>query len=230
MKFLDQLLDEIGHSLQTNFPQADTAEELLHPNDPAQGKADPATEEGRDLAMDWMRINHVGEICAQALYRGHALTAREQGDRERMAQAAREEETHLRWCRQRILALGGRPSALAPGFYGLSFAMGMAAGALSSSRGLGFVAETEYQVRDHLDDVLRHLPADAEADRAVVERIRADETEHAEGAMGAGGRRPGPVGAWLMRAASEIMKRAVTSTQSYGQLRKTGKRLSGQNA
>ena len=141
-----------------------------------------------------MRINHTGEVCAQALYQGQALTAKLPQVRAAMEHAAEEEIDHLAWCEQRIRQLGSHPSVLNPLFYGLSFGIGAAAGLISDKVSLGFVAATEHQVCKHLDEHLEQLPADDEKSRAILEQMRIDEAHHAESALDAGGFRfPAPV-------------------------------------
>lgn len=141
-----------------------------------------------------MRINHTGEVCAQALYQGQALTAKLPQVRAAMEQAAEEEIDHLAWCEQRIRQLSSHPSVLNPLFYGLSFGIGAAAGLISDKVSLGFVAATEHQVCKHLDKHLEQLPAKDEKSRAIFEQMRIDEEHHAESALEAGGFRfPAPV-------------------------------------
>ena len=141
-----------------------------------------------------MRINHTGEVCAQALYQGQALTASLPETREKMEQAAEEEIDHLVWCEQRIGELDSHTSLLNPLFYGLSFAIGATAGAISDKVSLGFVAATEDQVCKHLDDNLQQIPETDGKSRAILEQMRIDEEQHATSALDAGGYRfPAPV-------------------------------------
>lgn len=141
-----------------------------------------------------MRINHTGEVCAQALYQGQALTAKLPEVRKAMEAAADEEVDHLAWCEQRIRQLGSRPSLLNPLFYGLSFGVGAAAGLISDRISLGFVAATEDQVCKHLDQHLSELPAEDQKSRAILEQMRVDEEQHASSALDAGGVRfPAPI-------------------------------------
>ncbi|MDO8698555.1 MAG: 2-polyprenyl-3-methyl-6-methoxy-1,4-benzoquinone monooxygenase, partial [Pseudomonas sp.] len=141
-----------------------------------------------------MRINHTGEVCAQGLYQGQALTAKLPQVRDAMEHAAEEEIDHLAWCEQRIRQLGSHPSVLNPLFYGLSFGVGAVAGMISDKVSLGFVAATEDQVCKHLDEHLQQLPAEDQKSRAILEQMRSDEAEHAAGAIEAGGFRfPAPV-------------------------------------
>jgi ubiquinone biosynthesis monooxygenase Coq7 len=141
-----------------------------------------------------MRINHTGEVCAQALYQGQALTAKLPKVRKAMEQAAEEETDHLVWCEQRIRQLGSHTSVLNPLFYGMSFGLGAVAGLISDKVSLGFVAATEDQVCKHLNEHLQQLPAEDEKSRAILEQMRSDEEHHAESAIEAGGFRfPRPV-------------------------------------
>lgn len=163
----------------------------------------------RQLSGALMRVNHVGEVCAQALYAAQALTARTEEVRERMRVAAREEGDHLAWCEQRLDALGGRPSLLNPLWYAGAFAIGLAAGRAGDAHSLGFLVETERQVEQHLADHLDRLPAADLASRAVVEQMKLDEARHADMAEHAGAMPlPRPV-AWLMRAAAQVMTRTA---------------------
>lgn len=141
-----------------------------------------------------MRINHTGEVCAQALYQGQALTAKLPHVRKAMEHAAEEEIDHLVWCEQRIHQLGSHTSVLNPLFYGMSFGIGAVAGMISDKVSLGFVAATEDQVCKHLNEHLQQLPVEDEKSRAILEQMRTDEEQHAEGALQAGGFRfPAPV-------------------------------------
>jgi ubiquinone biosynthesis monooxygenase Coq7 len=152
------------------------------------------TEEQLQHALGLMRVNHAGEVCAQALYQGQALTAKLPEVGEQMREAADEEIDHLAWCEQRIEQLGGKTSALNPLWYGMSFAMGAGAGLISDKLSLGFVAATEDQVCQHLEKHLDELPAEDKKSRLIVEQMLEDEARHAETALEAGGHRfPKPV-------------------------------------
>ena len=137
----------------------------------------------RAEAAALMRVNHVGEVCAQALYQGQALTARSPENRRALAQAAAEEEDHLAWSAGRIRELGGRLSLLNPLWYGSAFALGAAAGALGDRHSLGFLAETERQVEEHLAGHLDRLAPGDRRTRAVVEAMRTDEAKHRQTAI-----------------------------------------------
>lgn len=159
----------------------------------------------RDDAAALMRVNHVGEICAQALYQGQSLTARNPEVTKALEAAAREEEDHLAWCASRIRELGGRTSLLAPAWYGASFLMGALAGAAGDRWNLAFLAETERQVELHLDGHLSRLPAGDARTRAVVSGMRADETRHRDTALSLGAADlPAPVRG-AMQVAAKVM-------------------------
>jgi ubiquinone biosynthesis monooxygenase Coq7 len=161
--------------------------------------------DARRHAAALMRVNHVGEVCAQALYHGQSLTARNVQTREALERAAREEEDHLAWSAERIRELQGRPSLLNPLWYAGSFAMGAAAGALGDRWNLAFLAETERQVEEHLTGHLEALPAEDRRTRAVVEGMRADEARHRDSAIEMGAAElPQPV-RLAMRFASKVM-------------------------
>jgi ubiquinone biosynthesis monooxygenase Coq7 len=152
-----------------------------------------------------MRVNHVGEVCAQALYQGQALTARNESNRSALERAALEEEDHLAWSAERIRELGGRPSLLNPLWYAGSLAIGALAGALGDRWSLAFLAETERQVEEHLSGHLHSLPRQDARTRAVVEAMRADEARHRAAAIELGAAElPAPARA-AMRLASKVM-------------------------
>jgi ubiquinone biosynthesis monooxygenase Coq7 len=162
-------------------------------------------EEERGHAAALMRVNHVGEVCAQALYQGQALTARDPSARRALEKAAREEEDHLAWSAERIRELGGRPSLLNPLWYAGALAIGAAAGALGDRWNLAFLAETERQVEEHLTGHLEALPQNDRRTRAVVEAMRADEARHRASALALGAAElPEPVRR-AMRFASKVM-------------------------
>lgn len=171
----------------------------------AATEAGPLSDEERHVSAALMRVNHVGEVCAQALYSAQALTTRDDGLRRQFEQAAREETDHLAWTQQRLQELGARPSLLNPLWYGGAFAIGLLAGRAGDGASLGFLVETERQVERHLEGHLDRLPAHDAASRAIVERMREDEARHADDAAAAGAQRlPAPV-RWAMRAAAKIM-------------------------
>jgi ubiquinone biosynthesis monooxygenase Coq7 len=155
-----------------------------------------------------MRVNHSGEIAAQALYRGQSITARDPATRATLLEAAREEQDHLAWCEARLAELDARPSRLNPLWYFGSFAIGLAAGALSDRVSLGFVAETERQVEGHLAEHLRKLPSGDARSRRILEAMKADEIRHGQSAVAAGG---APLPAFV-RTAMTMTSRVMTRT------------------
>ncbi|MFY9511322.1 MAG: 2-polyprenyl-3-methyl-6-methoxy-1,4-benzoquinone monooxygenase, partial [Rubrivivax sp.] len=179
---IDRLLISADNALRT----LSGAVHAARPNPAAQmldGELDPAA---RQLAGALMRVNHVGEVCAQALYQAQALTARDAGLRDRMAAAAREETDHLAWTQQRLTELGDRPSWLNPLWYAGAFAIGLAAGRAGDRISLGFVVETERQVEQHLAGHLGRLPAADQRSRSIVAQMQDDERRHADAALDAG--------------------------------------------
>lgn len=180
---IDALIIEIDKALRTICVQAPTCR-------PIPGEALPEAildDIQRGHAVALMRVNHCGEVCAQALYQGQALTCRDASIRDALATAAREETEHLNWTERRIAQLGGRKSLLNPLWYAGSLAIGLMAGKLGDDWSLGFLAETERQVEAHLDRHLASLPAEDEKSRAVLDQMRLDEIKHADtaGALGA---------------------------------------------
>lgn len=197
----DRLLSSVDHGLRT----VAAASHATRPC-PVAGAADAPLPEGdRRLSGALMRVNHVGEVCAQALYQAQALTARDETLRAHFEQAARDETDHLAWTLQRLRELDDRPSLLNPLWYAGAFAIGLVAGRAGDRASLGFVVETERQVEQHLADHLDRLPAADRASRAIVEQMKADEARHAADALGAGASElPAPV-RWAMRAAAKVM-------------------------
>ncbi|MEL0168270.1 MAG: 2-polyprenyl-3-methyl-6-methoxy-1,4-benzoquinone monooxygenase [Pseudomonadaceae bacterium] len=182
--FIDRLLNQADQSLRTLVPGAAQA----HRPSPAQHLANvPLDDAERQHIAGLMRINHTGEVCAQALYQGQALTAKLPEVREKMEHAAAEEVDHLAWCEQRLKELGSRTSVFNPLFYGMSFGIGATAGLISDRISLGFVAATEQLVERHLDDHLTQLPEEDIKSRAILEQMREDEIEHGHQALEAGG-------------------------------------------
>lgn len=198
---IDLVLAEIDHALRT--VSAGSPGGSPSPAD-AVPEAELNAAEQRHAA-GLMRINHSGEVCAQALYRGQALTAKSAATRADMKAAAREEEDHLDWCQRRLDDLDAHPSRLNPVWYAASFALGAGAGLVGDRLALGFVAATEDQVCEHLRDHLDRLPDQDERSRALVARMLDDEAAHAHRARRAGALTfPGPVKA-AMTLASRLM-------------------------
>ena len=199
---LDRLLSDLQRAMDT-VAGAPAAE---RPN-PAQEHADIVLDDDeRRHAAGLMRINHVGEVCAQALYCGQAAVARDGTTREHLLAAAQEETDHLAWCADRLRELDSRPSLLNPLWYASSYAIGALAGLRGDGWNLGFVVETERQVEAHIDEHLQSLPAADARSRAILQVMKADEARHADAAEQAGARiLPMPVPT-LMAAASKLMK------------------------
>jgi ubiquinone biosynthesis monooxygenase Coq7 len=203
---LDRTLMGLDQTLRTLFGRP-LVTERTRPGI-SQDEVDLTDEERRHVAR-LMRINHTGEVCAQALYQGQALTARTEEVRARLERSALEENDHLAWCEARIQELGGRKSLLNPLWYAGSFAMGTVAGVAGDKWSLGFVVETERQVEDHLEEHIAQIPADDQRTQAILEQMKADEIHHAEVANQAGGAElPGAV-KFAMRTVSKVMTRGV---------------------
>jgi ubiquinone biosynthesis monooxygenase Coq7 len=202
---LDRLIGQFDQALQTVFGPAPHAS---RPN-PADGKSDEGIGAAeRELAGRLMRINHTGEICAQALYQGQALTAQLSNVREKMEQAAVEENDHLAWTAERIHELGTHTSLLNPLFYLGSFTLGAAAGIAGDKWSLGFVAETERQVIRHLEGHLARLSPKDEKSRAILEQMKEDEAHHATVAIEHGAAQfPEPV-----KRLMQLSSKAMTTT------------------
>lgn len=195
----DRLCLAADAALRSLWPQPLPASSVS-PEDSTLSAADRA----RSAAL--MRVNHVGEVCAQALYVAQAVAARSPQLRAAFLQAAREEQAHLRWCEQRLGALGGRRSLLNPLWFGGAFAIGLVAGRVAGDAGsLGFMAETERQVEQHLSGHLERLPRADVASREVVARMRDDEAAHAHRAEAAGAAPLPGLARWAMRAAAKVM-------------------------
>lgn len=195
----DRLLMRVGDGLGALFgaraPHAKSAT-------PIEALDEPVRREAANL----MRVNHAGEVAAQGLYHGQALTARNDDTRRHLLTAAAEEQSHLEWCEQRLSELGDGPSRLRPLWYGASFAMGAAAGLFGDRWSLGFVAETERQVSEHLDEHLQRLPVQDQKSREVLKAMRHDEQRHGREAEDRGGAPlPEPVRG-LMRRVAKVMK------------------------
>jgi 3-demethoxyubiquinol 3-hydroxylase len=181
---LDNMIVQFDQALRTLNNRATHA----HRRSPASGIAEQTLDDAqRQHAAALMRINHTGEVCAQALYQGQALTARLPGVRESMENAATEEGDHLAWCETRLHELESRTSYLNPAWYAMSFGLGALAGIAGDRWSLGFVAETEEQVCEHLQDHLQQLPAQDSKSRAILAQMLVDEKQHGEQARQAGG-------------------------------------------
>jgi ubiquinone biosynthesis monooxygenase Coq7 len=198
---IDRLIVGFDKGLRTLFAPAQTARVV-----PGSEQPEPVLDDKeRELAAALMRVNHTGEVCAQALYHGQAMTARDSAARDALDHAAQEETEHLAWTERRIAELGGRKSLLGPAWYAASFAMGAAAGLAGDRWNLGFLAETERQVVRHLEGHLERLPAADRRSRAILEQMKDDESRHATSAYKHGGAElPWPVRA-VMRFTSKVM-------------------------
>ena len=202
---MDKFLIAADVALRTVFADPRAAQASPAHGHAAQQDSELLTTPQRQLSGALMRVNHVGEVCAQALYSAQAMVTRDAQLRQHLLEAAREETDHLAWTRERLDALGDRPSRLNPLWFAGAFAIGVAAAKVSDAVSLGFVVETERQVAAHLDSHLARLPEQDLASRAVVERMRDDEQRHADQALEAGAMLlPPPVQA-LMRMAAKVM-------------------------
>lgn len=199
---LDRLLSDAQRALETvlGSPAAMRA-------NPSTGEPDVVMEDDeRRHAAGLMRINHVGEVCAQALYCGQAAVARDAATRSHLLHAAQEETDHLAWCADRLRELDSRPSLLNPVWYAGSYAIGALAGLRGDGWNLGFVVETEHQVEAHIDEHLKSLPAADGRSRAILRTMKIDEARHAASAEQAGARILPPPVPTLMALASKLMK------------------------
>jgi len=197
---LDRLLDLAETGLRSSFSRVSASR-------PTPGRPDPNLLDpgARRHAAALMRVNHAGEIAAQGLYQGQALTAQSPATRATLEKAALEEGDHIAWCRERLDELGSRPSLLNPLWYAGSVAIGALAGLAGDRVSLGFMAETERQVEGHLADHLDRLPPDDERSRTIVQQMQADEVGHGQSAVAAGGADlPQPIPA-LMRMTARLM-------------------------
>jgi ubiquinone biosynthesis monooxygenase Coq7 len=204
---IDRLIVAFDSGLKTVFAPAQSARPL--PASAADGAS--LSREDRETSARLMRVNHSGEVCAQALYQGQALTARHTGVRHALEVASREEMDHLAWCEARIAELGGRKSALNPVWYGASFALGALSGLLGDRWNLGFLVETERQVEGHLTGHLERLPAADIHSRAILEQMRADEIGHAASGLSLGAAElPFPV-----RVAMKLTSKVMTQSSYW---------------
>lgn len=203
---LDQICLNIDQTMRTLFGRPQVTE---RPNPSNEVPDTELSDSQRDHTARLMRINHTGEVCAQALYQGQALTARDPKVRESMERSAAEENDHLDWCEQRVEELGGRLSLLNPFWYAGSFMIGATAGVLGDKWSLGFVSETEKQVEGHLDEHLAQVPESDQRTRVILEQMQEDEVEHGRKARAHGGADlPKPIKG-LMKATSKIMTGSV---------------------
>lgn len=205
--FLDQLIAHTDQALRTVFGEP-VGSGRENPAEPVTENEFSSTDKAKSIRL--MRINHAGEVCAQALYQGQALTAHKHETRQQMKQAAIEENDHLAWCRQRIDELGGHTSLLNPLWYTGSLAMGAASGLMGDKWSLGFLAETEHQVVKHLEGHLQQLPDSDEKSHSILEQMKVDEARHKTSALDAGGSAlPDPV-----KKMMTLVSRVMTTTAS----------------
>jgi ubiquinone biosynthesis monooxygenase Coq7 len=203
---LDRFLSGLGDALKTvGAPAGRAARE-----NPSEGVPETdLSDRARAHSAGLMRVNHAGEISAQGLYQGHAALARDESTSQQMQHAADEEFDHLAWCEQRLTELDAGPSLLSPVWYAGSFAMGATSGLFGDKWSLGFIAETERQVCDHLSSHLEKLPEEDDRSRAIVKQMRDEEQQHGENAIEAGAADlPGPL-RHLMRLTSKIMTKTA---------------------
>jgi ubiquinone biosynthesis monooxygenase Coq7 len=203
---LDHLVINFDQALRTVFGRP-LATERENPANQCED-AELSDAEKR-LAIGLMRVNHCGEVAAQALYQGQALTAQMVDIRDTMTRCAHEENDHLVWCEQRVRELGGRVSVLNPVWYLGSFVIGAMAGAAGDKYSLGFVAETEKQVIEHLEEHLQQLPPQDQKSRAIVTQMAEDEGHHAVTALNAGGVTLSTPIQWVMRQTAKVMTKTA---------------------
>ncbi|CDH46550.1 MAG: 2-polyprenyl-3-methyl-6-methoxy-1,4-benzoquinone monooxygenase [Candidatus Competibacteraceae bacterium] len=202
----DTLLINLDQAVRTLFGRPMTTGRP-NPADQVPPAELPPAEQRQSARL--MRVNHTGEVCAQALYQGQALTARLDTVRDRMDQASIEENDHLVWCETRLKELDSHPSILNPLFYAGAFTIGALAGRIGDRWSLGFVAETEHQVVEHLHSHLGRLPTNDQPSRAILAQMKEDEARHATDALAAGGTRlPLPI-RLLMKGVSKVMTRTT---------------------
>jgi len=206
LSLVDRLIVNFDQGLRTVFGQPQITER----SNPAQTIPETdLSEHEKQLAARLMRINHTGEVCAQALYQGQALTAKTAAVHQSMQRAAQEENDHLEWCETRLKEFNDHKSFLNPFWYVGSFAMGAIAGIAGDKWSLGFVAETERQVVKHLDDHLKTLPINDKKSRAILEQMKLDEKHHATEAIKAGGAPLPETIKFAMRQTSKLMTSTV---------------------
>ncbi len=213
MSPIDRLIVAADNSLRTLSGAAHAARPRpqVRAGPGADEAATPLSDAERRAAGAFMRVNHVGEVCAQALYTAQALGTSDPVLRRRFEQAAREETDHLAWTRDRLAELGARASLLNPLWYAGAFGIGLLAARAGDAASLGFVIETERQVEAHLQSHTERLPANDQASRVIVEQMKADEAAHGQAARAAGGVELAAPLRWAMRAAARVM----TTTAHY---------------
>lgn len=204
---IDNLITTFDNALRTVFTEARAA----RPHPDAAIEQDGINESDKQNVISLMRVNHVGEVCAQALYSGQAFTSRNPEIVDALKHAAAEETDHLAWCESRIHELGGRKSLLNPVWYFGSFTFGAVAGAIGDKWNLGFLAETEQQVSAHLSSHLKKLPTNDNKTRAIIEQMHIDETAHAQEAVNLGAAEL----PHTIKAAMKLSSKLMTTTAYY---------------
>lgn len=202
---LDKVICDIDRVLRISSGSLGTSTR----RSPAENEDSALEEADRQIASRLMRVNHTGEVCAQALYQGQAMTTRNQNIHNIMQQSADEETDHLVWCEQRVKELGSHTSYMNPFFYLGSLSIGALAGTLGDKVNLGFVAATEDGVVNHLKDHLKRLPSSDVKSRVILEKMKDDESRHADRAMQSGGYDYPPVLRHLMRGAAQVMTKTT---------------------
>lgn len=206
MNLIDKFIIQLDQALHTLVPGSI---ESSRPSPADAAEQMPLDDTSNKHAAGLMRINHTGEVCAQALYQGQALTAKLPGVRSSMEQAAKEESDHLHWCETRLMELDSRTSLLNPLWYGMSFGLGALAGLAGDKWSLGFVAETEQQVCKHLQEHLDKLPPDDQKSRSILLQMLHDESQHAASAINSGAAPLPPPVKQAMSLMAKVMKKAV---------------------
>lgn len=209
LSFLDRCIAELDTAVRVSCAPARTS--AANPGGDAPATDAELSTAERDLSARLMRVNHAGEIAAQALYRGQALVAGNSLLGQELLSAADEEHAHLAWCQTRVTELGSHVSYLTPLWYSGSFLIGVAAGLAGDRASLGFLAETEKQVTEHLDSHLQKLPESDRRSRVILEKMREDEIKHGTNAMASGGEELPEPAKSVMRFTSRIM-----TTLAYG--------------
>ncbi len=207
---IDRLIINFDTALKTLLPPKERPSFRPSPDESTKNDSD-LTQSERQHVAGLMRVNHAGEVCAQALYLGQAITAKLDGVKAQMQHAADEEVDHLAWCEKRIHELGEKTSWLNPIWFLLSLNLGMVAGALGDKWSLGFVVETERQVSTHLESHLNQLPSQDKKSKAILEQMLIDETQHADNAFNAGGE-PLP---FAVKVAMTYLSKVMTNTSYY---------------
>jgi ubiquinone biosynthesis monooxygenase Coq7 len=206
MFFVEKLINNFDNLLQTLVPPAQRPVQVTNP-----GEREPMpalTQEEKKHVAGLMRVNHAGEVCAQALYQGQAFTAGPGAVRDQMQKAAKEEEQHLGWCEQRLKELNSKPSILNPFWYTHSFLIGALAGIAGDRWSLGFVMETERQVFKHLEAHINRLPTQDKRSRVILEQMQAEEAQHAQQAVDSGAQEL----PFLVRQCMQVIAKIMTKT------------------